>query len=289
MKLEAPPRHPIPASAGIGLRFPHHALVRESRPAVGWLEVHSENYLGGGKPLEHLDAIRRDYPISLHGVGLSLGSAEGIDARHLARLARLVERIEPALVSEHLAWSISDGRYHGELLPLPLTEESLDVVCRNVDAMQQGLGRRVLVENPSSYLQFRHSSIPEWEFLTALATRTGCALLCDVNNVFVSASNLGFDAAEYLAHLRADLVAEIHLAGHRQRRLEDGRTIRIDDHGSRVCAEVWELYARATRLFGPVPTLIEWDTNVPALCVLLEEAAKADAVIASEMRHALAA
>ncbi len=285
----APARHPVPASAGIGLRFRHHDAVRAERPAVGWLEVHSENYMGGGKPLEHLEAIRRDYPLSLHGVGLSLGSAEGLDPRHLARLARLVDRIEPALVSEHLAWSVSGGRYFGELLPLPLTAESLDVVCRNVEAMQAALGRKVLVENPSSSLQFRHSEIPEWEFISELARRTGCGILCDVNNIFVSASNLGFDPRTYLAALPPERIGEIHLAGHRSRRLADGRSILIDDHGSRVCDEVWRLHAHALALFGPVPTLIEWDTDVPPLGVLLEEAAKADAIGSTVVLDAIAA
>lgn len=281
--------HPIPASAGIGLRFPHHVAVRQQRPRVGWLEVHSENYMGGGKPLQHLEAIRRDYPISLHGVGLSLGSAQGIDAAHLARLVRLVDCIEPGLLSEHLAWSVCDGRYHGELLPLPLTEESLGVVCRNLDAMQEALGRTVLVENPSSYLQYTHSRIPEWEFLAALAQRTGCGLLCDVNNVFVSAANLRFDPREYLAALPVKAVGEIHVAGHRRRTLDDGRQILIDDHGSRVCDGVWRLHAEAIGLFGAVPTLVEWDTDVPDLAVLVEEAAAADAIIDSVSSHAVAA
>ncbi len=282
-------RDPIRASAGIGLRFPHHVAVRQRRPPVGWMEVHPENYMGGGKPLEHLEAIRRDYPISLHGVGLSLGSAEGIDAGHLARLARLADRIEPGLVSEHLAWSVCDGRYHGELLPLPLTEESLEVVCRNVGAMQEALGRPVLVENPSSYLHYTDSRIPEWEFLAELTRRTGCGLLCDVNNIFVSASNLGLDPFGYLAALPPRSVGEIHVAGHRRRALEDGRTILIDDHGSRVCEEVWSLHARAIALFGAIPTLVEWDTDVPDLAVLLEEAARAEAILDSVSNDAVAA
>lgn len=282
-------RHPVPASTGIGLRFPHHAAVRETRPTVGWLEVHTENYLGGGKPLAHLEAIRAEYPISLHGVGLSLGSAEGLDPRHLARVARLAERIEPAMVSEHLAWSVCDGKYFGELLPLPLTDETLDVMCRNVEAMQEALGRTVLVENPASCLRFTHSHIPEWEFLSALAQRTGCGLLCDVNNIFVSAHNLGFDPLAYLAGLPAARVREIHVAGHHRRELDDGRAILIDDHGSRVCDEVWRLYDAAIALHGRVPTLVEWDTNVPVLSVLLEEAAKADAILDLHAQHVLAA
>lgn len=289
MGRSARARRPIPASAGIGLRFPHHHAVREERPAVGWLEVHPENYMGGGAPIAHLEAIRRDYQISLHGVGLSLGSAEGLDGRHLARLARLVERIEPALVSEHLAWSISGGRYFGDLLPLPLTDESLDVVCRNVETMQQALGRKVLLENASACLRYRHSAIPECEFIAAVATRTGCGILCDVNNIFVSASNLGFDPRRYLEALPRSRIGEIHLAGHQVRRLANRRSIRIDDHGSRVCDAVWELYAEALRLYGPVPTLIEWDTDLPSLGVLLDEAAKAATLLSSATVNAVIA
>lgn len=276
---------PIPARAGIGLRFQHHEAVRARRPDVGWLEVHSENYFGGGTPLVHLEAIRERYPISLHGVGLSLGSADGIDARHLDRLAQLVKRIEPGLVSEHLAWSSFEGRYLGELLPLPLTEESLEVVCRNVERMQEALRRTVLLENASACLRYRHSTIPEPEFIAGVARRTGCGILCDVNNIAVSASNLGFDAHRYLAALPRDRIGEIHLAGHTVRALPDGRTIRIDDHGSRVSAEVWDLYREALSLFGPVPALIEWDTDVPALEVLVGEAAQADAILAATMDH----
>lgn len=279
----------IPAEAGIGLRFAHHRAVLEEKPAVAWLEVHSENYMGGGAPLAHLDAIRRDYPVSLHGVGLSLGSADGLVGRHLRRLRSLVERVEPGLVSEHLAWSASGGKHFAELLPLPYTEESLAVVRRNVEAAQETLGRRILVENPSSYLRYRHSVIPEWEFLGELAARTGCGILCDVNNVWVSACNLGFDPRRYLRALPPAQVGEIHLAGHSVREFADGRSIRLDDHGSRVRAEVWALYEEAVALFGPAPTLVEWDTDVPPLGVLLGEAAKAQRILAGEAARAVAA
>ena len=273
----------IPASAGIGLRFPHHRVVVEERPGAAWFEVHSENYMGGGTPLRYLDAIRREYPLSLHGVGLSLGSADGLDERHLARLRRLVGRVEPGLVSEHLAWSAAGGRHFADLLPLPLTEEALAIVCRNVEAAQDFLGRRILVENASSCLRYRHSTIPEWEFIAAVATRTGCGILCDVNNLFVNASNHGFEPRRYLRALPADRIGEIHLAGHTLRKFDDGRSIRIDDHGSRVCREVWALYAEAVALFGRVPTLIEWDTDVPPLAVLLEEAAQAQSIMTAEL------
>ena len=279
----------IPAAAGIGLRFPHHRAVLEERPAAAWFEVHAENYMGGGRPLAYLEAIRRDYPIALHGVALSLGSAEGLDQRHLRRLAGLGDRIDASLVSEHLAWTASGGTHFPDLLPLPLTEESLEVVCRNVENAQRVLRRRLLLENPSSYLRYGHSTIPEWEFMAAVAARTGCGILCDVNNIYVSACNHGFDALAYLRALPAQSIAEFHLAGHRARKLDDGRSIRIDDHGSRVAPEVWALYAAAVALFGARPTLIEWDTDVPPLAVLLDEAARAERILRQELAVARAA
>ena len=271
---------PIPAKAGIGLRFPHHQAVLDTAPDVAWMEVHTENYMGGGTPLAYLDAIRRDFPISLHGVGLSLGSAEGLDAAHIERIRKVAERIEPGLMSEHIAWSMVDGTYLADLLPLPMTEEALAVVCRHVDQVQSALKRRILVENPSTYLRFAHSTIPEWEFMAAVAARTGCGILCDVNNIYVSAHNHGWDAAAYLAALPGVAVGEIHLAGHSVRALADGSTVRIDDHASRVIADVWALYRIALARFGSVPTLIEWDNDIPSLYVLLGEAAHAGELMA---------
>jgi uncharacterized protein (UPF0276 family) len=270
-------RNSIPAQAGIGLRFQHHQAVLDERPDVAWLEVHTENYMGGGSPLAYLDAIRRNYPIALHGVGLSLGSAEALDLAHLERIRHVVERYEPGLVSEHLSWSVVGDVYLADLLPLPMTEEALDVVCQHVEQTQEYLRRQLLIENPSSYLQYRHSTIPEWEFIAAVAGRTGCGILCDVNNIYVSSCNHGWDPSAYLAALPADAVGEIHLAGHTVRQLNNGHTLRIDDHGARVAAEVWTLYEEALARFGPRPTLIEWDNNIPPLAVLLEEAAYADA------------
>jgi uncharacterized protein (UPF0276 family) len=272
---------PIPAKAGIGLRFQHHQIVLDVDPDVAWMEVHTENYMGGGTPLRYLDAIRRDFPISLHGVGLSLGSAEGLDAAHLERIRQVAKRIEPGLMSEHIAWSVVGGTYLADLLPLPMTEEALAVVCRHVDQVQSCVKRKILVENPSTYLRFRHSTIPEWEFMTAVAERAGCGILCDVNNIAVSAHNHGWDASTYLAALPPAAIGEIHLAGHSVRPLPDGGTLRIDDHASPVIAEVWALYAQALARFGPVPTLIEWDNDVPPLDVLLGEAARAAALIAA--------
>jgi hypothetical protein len=263
---------------GIGLRAPHVAEIVATRPPVGWLEVHTENYLGGGPAPRALDRIRREHAVSLHGVGLSLGSAEGLDRAHLARVMNLVRRIEPVLVSEHLSWSIAGGAYLNHLLPLPYTEESLALIAGHVTEVQDALGRPLLVENPSSYLRFLHSPIPEPEFLAELTRRTGCSLLCDVNNLFVSCCNFGQDPAAYLDALPASSVGEIHLAGH-ARNEADGRIILIDDHGSPVSDEVWALYARALERLGPRPTLIEWDTDIPALSVLLGEARRAEAAI----------
>ena len=272
-------RNSIPAQAGIGLRFQHHQAVLDERPDVAWLEVHTENYMGGGSPLAYLDAIRRDYPIALHGVGLSLGSAEGLNLSHLERIRQVVRRFEPGLVSEHLSWSVVGGAYLADLLPLPMTEEALDVVCRHVEQTQAYLQRQMLIENPSSYLQYRHASIPEWEFIAAVAARTGCGILCDVNNIYVSCCNHGWDPSAYLAALPVDAVDEFHLAGHTVRQLENGYTLRIDDHSARVAADVWALYDEALARFGARATLIEWDNNVPPLAVLLEEAAHADALL----------
>jgi uncharacterized protein (UPF0276 family) len=283
---------PIPTKAGIGLRFQHHQAVLDTRPNVAWMEVHTENYMGGGSAIRCLEAIRRDIPISLHGVGLSLGSAEGLDQAHLDRIRQVAERIEPDLMSEHIAWSVSGGTYLADLLPLPMTEEALAVVCRHVDQVQSILGRRILVENPSTYMQFRHSTIPEWEFMAAVAAHTNCGILCDVNNIYVSAKNHRWDPLAYLAALPPDAIGEIHLAGHSVRQLADGGTLRIDDHASRVIGEVWSLYETALRRFGPVPTLIEWDQNVPPLDVLVEEARHANVlmdVAGDEVRRADAA
>jgi uncharacterized protein (UPF0276 family) len=276
---------PIPAQAGIGLRFAHHQAVLDTRPEVAWMEVHTENYMGGGTPLRYLDAIRRDMPISLHGVGLSLGSAEGIDPLHLERIRKVAERVEPGLMSEHIAWNVVGGTYLADLLPLPMTEEALAVVCRHVDQTQSYLRRRILVENPSTYVAFGNSIIPEWEFMAAVAARTGCGILCDVNNICVSAHNHGWDASAYIAALPADAVGEIHLAGHSLKTLADGSSLRIDDHASRVSDEVWGLYAQALTRFGPVPTLIEWDNDVPPLDVLLDEAAHAGHLIETTRRN----
>jgi uncharacterized protein (UPF0276 family) len=270
---------PIPAKAGIGLRFQHHQAVLDVEPDVAWLEVHTENYMGGGTPLRYLELIRRDFPISLHGVGLSLGSADGLDAAHIERIREVAARIDPAQMSEHIAWTNVSGTYLADLLPLPMTEEALAVVCRHVDQVQSCLKRNILVENPSTYVSFRHSTIQEWEFMAAVTKRTGCGILCDVNNIYVSAHNHGWDPLAYLAALPPDAIGEIHLAGHSLRPLADGRVLRLDDHASQVAPGVWALYRHALARFGPVPTLIEWDNDVPPLDVLLGEAAQATALL----------
>ena len=280
----------VPLAAGIGLRAPHLDEILTTRPAIPWLEIHPENYLGGGPARRALELIRRDYPLSFHAVGLSLGSVDGVDPRHLKRLRVLAERIEPALISEHLSWSTAGSVYLNHLLPLPYTEESLAVVGRNVDQVQAALGRRILVENPSLYLRFRYSPILEPEFLNELSQRTGCGLLCDVNNIYVTAHNLGLDPMANLKTLQPAFVGEIHLAGH-ARNDADGQTILIDDHGSRVPSDVWQLFSQALTHLGRRPTLIEWDTDIPALEVLLDEACAAERYLteASETRRADAA
>jgi uncharacterized protein (UPF0276 family) len=265
----------IPAVAGIGLRGPHITEILATRPSLGWFEVHPENYMGGGPALRALLAVRRDYPVSLHGVGLSLGSADGLNPHHLARLKEMAAQVEPGLVSEHLAWSVTNGEYLNDLLPLPYTEESLDVFCCNVQTMQDALGRSVLVENPSVYLRFRHSPIPEPEFLAELVRRTGCGLLCDVNNIYVTSENFALDPVAYLDALPAAAIGEIHVAGH-HRGERHGRVLLIDDHASRAIPPVWTLYRHALSRLGRVPTLIEWDKEIPELAVLLDEARIAD-------------
>ncbi|MFZ1494932.1 MAG: DUF692 domain-containing protein [Candidatus Competibacter denitrificans] len=269
----------IPARAGIGLRADHYDAVLETLPPVGWLEVHSENYFGaGGKPLDYLERIRAHYALSLHGVGLSIGSTDPLNQRHLAKLKGLIQRFEPTLVSEHLSWSSVGGRYLNDLLPLPYTEDALDHFSKRVVQVQDALGRQILIENPSSYLQYAASAIPEWEFLTVLAERSGCGVLLDVNNIYVSACNHGFDASAYLRAIPRHLVREIHLAGFTVNRFA-GSEILIDTHSRPVDPAVWVLYRQAVARFGAIPALVEWDTDLPELAVLVAEAEHADAIL----------
>ena len=272
----SPLRNAVPCTAGIGLRAPHYREILDTRPAVGWVEVHSENFFGdGGQPHWFLERMRAHYPLSLHGVGLGLGSVDALDGVHLDRLERLISRYQPGLVSEHLCWSAAEGRHVNDLLPLPYTDEALAHVCARVERVQEHLRRQILVENVSSYLRFRHSTIPEWEFLAEVIRRTGCGLLLDVNNVYVSAVNHGFDARQYLAAIPAAAVQEIHLAG-----FETTPGLLIDTHGCAVADAVWTLYRETLARIGPRPTLIEWDTDIPTLPVLLAEAGKADTLLA---------
>jgi uncharacterized protein (UPF0276 family) len=286
---------PIPARAGIGLRLPHHSRVMEERHAADWLEVHAENYMSSASAARELDIIRRDHALSLHAVGLSLGSADGVSDTHLVRLSGLILRYAPALVSDHLSWSSIEGVHLPDLLPLPYTEEALKIVARNLDRAQSALKRQILLENPSTYLQVSLSTMGEAEFLGELVRRSGCAILLDINNIYVSARNQGGDPAAslraYLRAIPAAAIEEIHLAGHAVQRLESGRDLRIDDHGSAVCTDVWRLYQTTVAAIGARPTLIEWDNGIPDLTVLQAEAEKAQTILDhlwEEPRYALA-
>jgi uncharacterized protein len=266
-------RTTLPAAAGIGLRAPHVGAVRNDRPRIAWLEVHSENYFADGGPaLAALDRIAGDYPLSLHGVGLAVGSVAPLDLEHLGKLKRLVDRVQPASVSEHLCWGTLHGRHFNDLLPLPFTAEALDHVAARVAQVQDVLGRTILVENVSSYCTYPESDIPEADFVAEVARRTGCGVLLDVNNLHVNARNHGLDAMAYLDVLAPGTIEEIHLAG-----FDASGPIVIDTHGAPVGDAVWSLYDAALTRFGPVPTLIEWDTDIPALDVLLAEARNAQA------------
>lgn len=266
----------VPACAGIGLRAEHYRHFLEGDPPVGWVEVHSENYFGdGGFDLHVLERVRERYPVSLHGVGLSLGSADAPSQRHLDRLAALVARVQPALVSEHLCWSAIAGEHFNDLLPVPFTAGALDLMAARVSRVQDRLGRGILVENVSSYVSWADSVMTEMEFLVALASRTGCGVLLDVNNLHVNAVNHGTDALAELQRLPPAVVGEIHLAGHAR-----AGALLVDDHGSRVSPEVWWLFERACARFGARPALVEWDTRVPALDVLLQEAQRAETCMA---------
>ena len=263
---------PIPARCGIGLRAAHHREFLATRPDVPWVEVHSENfYAAGGRQAAVLDAVCRDYGLSLHGVGLSLGSTDPLDAAHLGHLKRLVRDYGPALVSEHVSFSSAGGLFVNDLLPLPRTRESLRHLVSRVSEVQDCLGRQILVENVSSYLEFSADEMPEWSFVTELARQAGCGLLLDINNIYVNAHNHGFDARDYLAAIPRGLVGEIHLAGHSV----SGKLL-IDTHNAPVAAPVWALYESAVSQLGPVPTLIEWDADLPPLDRLIEEARHAD-------------
>jgi hypothetical protein len=260
----------LPCTAGIGLRAPHYREVLETLPALGWVEVHSENFFGGGAPLRTLLAVREHYPVSLHGVGMGLASTEPLSQAHLSAWRRLCDALQPAAVSEHLCWNAAGGLVVNDLLPFPYTLESLVHVAQRIDQVQEQLGRQLLVENLSSYLSFSHSEMTEGEFLAELTHRTGCGILFDVENLYVNARNLGVDAKAFIDAIPHQAVQEYHLAGYSVR---DGCL--VDTHNHPVYPEVWELYEYVLQRIGPRPTLIEWDSDIPALPVLMNEAATA--------------
>jgi hypothetical protein len=282
-------RHPA-ERAGIGLRLPHIAEVVATRPSVGWLEIHPENFLANPHGLELLTNLARDYPISVHSVGISIGSADGIDRAHLTRLRALVDRLNPVLVSGHLAWSALGGAYLNDLLPLPYSEETLHVVAAHLAEVQDVLGRAYVIENPSTYVSLATSTMTELQFLQALVDATGCRLLCDVSNIYLSGHNMRYDPYGFIDGFPAAAVAELHLGGFSPEDDEatPGGTLLVDTHAAAVAEPAWELYAHAIRRFGPQPTIVEWDNDLPALTVLCGEAARADHVRkdASEDCHA---
>jgi uncharacterized protein len=284
------PQHPLPPRAGVGLKPEHYRAILETAPDIGWFEIHAENYMGeGGPPHHYLTAIRERYPVSLHGVGLSIGGSAPLDREHLTRLKALMARYQPSLFSEHLAWSSHDNIYLNDLLPLPYTEETLARVCEHVDEVQATLGRRLLLENPSTYVAFAEAAMSEVEFLREAVRRTGCALLLDVNNVFVQSVNHGFDASAFIDDFPVEHVGEIHLGGHAADSDDDGSALLIDDHGRQVADPVWALYAQVLARSGPKPTLIEWDNDVPPWEVLFGEAKRADRVTADRRSNRVTA
>jgi uncharacterized protein (UPF0276 family) len=274
------PALPVADSAGTSFKHEHLNAILAEGPQAGFFEVHAENYMGaGGPPHQTLERIRRDHPISLHGVCMSIGGPQPLEQAHLARFCALVERYEPALISEHLAWSTHETTYFNDLLPLPYTQATLAHVCEHIDQAQAAIGRRILIENPSTYVAFASSTMSETDFIRAVAHRTGCGLLLDVNNVFVSATNHGYAALDYLTDFPLGEVAEIHLAGHTQQSDDEGELLLIDSHNKPVADAVWKLYEIVISRCGPVPTLIEWDSHIPAWPILRAEAAAAQTIL----------
>ena len=270
----------LPARPGAGFKTMHADQILDDAYRIGFLEVHAENYMGaGGHPHRILTRMREEFPLSIHGVGLSIGSPKGLDPQHLERLRTVVERYEPSMVSEHLAWSTHDDHFYNDLLPVPYNAGTLETVCRHIDEVQSRLKRQILLENPSTYVAFVGSTMSEIEFVRAIAERTGCGLLLDINNIYVSANNHAFDPARYLADFPIGHVQEIHLAGHARDVDEDGEVLLIDSHDRPVDDAVWELYRAALEIAGPLPTLIEWDNDVPDWPVLKHEAQLAEVLL----------
>jgi uncharacterized protein len=276
---------PVPPRAGVGLKPQHYSDILEGGPDIGFFEVHAENYMGaGGPPHRYLTAIRERYPLSLHGVGLSIGAARPLDRDHLLRLKSLNERYEPGLFSEHLAWSTHDATYLNDLLPVPYTEETLARVADHIDEVQETVGRQMLLENPSTYLAFAESTYSEIDFIAEVARRTGCGLLFDVNNVHVASTNQEWDPVAYVEAYPLKQVREIHLGGHAPETDEAGRPLLIDTHDREVADIVWGLFEHTIALTGPLPTLIEWDADIPAWPILKAEAERAEAVLVDAER-----
>ncbi|MCH9753351.1 MAG: DUF692 domain-containing protein [Alphaproteobacteria bacterium] len=268
----------IPKKAGIGLRSKHHQEILETTPDVAWVEVHTENFFAkGGITISFLEKIAKLYPISFHGVSLSLGSADGLNRGYLSQLKTLIDRFNPGLVSEHLSWTSYNGVYTHDLLPLPYNEESLNLLANNIDQTQNFLKRKISIENPSTYLAFRSSTMREDEFINALAKKSGCGVLLDVNNVYVSSTNNNFNPLEY--KIKKEYITEIHLAGHTVINTSEGDKMIVDTHDDFVCSDVWKLYEHTIKYAGAVPTLIEWDDKLPELRILLEEAQRAQNII----------
>ncbi|MAH05634.1 MAG: hypothetical protein CL561_08745 [Alphaproteobacteria bacterium] len=265
---------------GVGLRHPHYRQIIEDPPTekVSWLEVHPENYFGGGINYKFLEKIREDFPISFHGVGLSLGSAQPVNVDHVQQLKKLIDLIEPFQFSDHAAWSMSGNAHLNDLMPLAYTDDNLDNLCRNIDYVQNTLGQQILIENPSTYMRFTQDEMTEWEFLNSLVSRSECALLLDINNIVVQAKNHGFSAHEYIDNINFNAVKEMHLAGYTKREIE-GQTLYLDTHGEKVHKDVWQLFEYTMSRYSAVHTLIEWDNDIPSLDVLFEEAKKAKSII----------
>ncbi len=264
-------KSPPIANAGVGLRYQHHQDFIDLKPQVSWVEVHSENYFGGGMPVNYLQRIRENYELSLHGVGLSLGSSERVRKTHIKMVQKLIEQLSPIFVSEHLSWNITQNFYLNDLIPVPYTQESLSIFVRNIDEVQNTLGRQILIENPSAYFQYSFGDYSETEFLSHLVNQTKCGLLLDINNVYVTCHNQHTDPLTYIKEIPANAIQEIHLAGHATKVIDDS-VILLDDHGSKVADAVWQLYKKAIDIFGIKPTLIEWDSNIPPLDILIREA-----------------
>jgi len=281
VSLPSPPvKDSIPPRGGVGLKAEHYRSIVETRPDIGFFEVHAENYMGaGGPPHRYLSAIREAYPLSLHGVGLSIGADRPLDKDHLERLKRLTERYAPGLFSEHLAWSSHDSGFLNDLLPVPYTSETLLRVAEHIDQVQSFLGRQMLLENPSTYLAFTESTYSEIDFIAEVVRRTGCGLLLDVNNVYVASTNQQWDPIAYIDGYPLAYVQEIHLAGHTREADDKERPLLIDTHNRPVDEIVWDLFAHAVGRIGPIPTLIEWDADVPAWPVLKQEAERAEAIM----------